>query len=145
MHGRHARCSATSSTSLQSGPASGWHATITTSSKVGHGILGEGFEVKSFNANLAVFGKSWAMSVSIADNRLRLSPIGELSDTELSTLWYLLNRPSNREICIAQHDKLRPRADIWVSPDIEPGLSEYKKSTLCGVTSAIATFCVRRD
>ncbi|KAG0593804.1 hypothetical protein M758_UG020700, partial [Ceratodon purpureus] len=71
-------------------------------------------EVVQFAPNWSVFGRSWRMLRPIREDRLRLSPIGNLYCTELQALRTFLQDSGNQEIWVAPGVKLSPTADIWV-------------------------------
>ncbi|KAG0596858.1 hypothetical protein M758_UG289800 [Ceratodon purpureus] len=62
-----------------------------------------------------VFSTSWKMHTPIVSRRLRLDPIGWLSEVELATLRSLLWDPENVRINVEEGGTIRHAPDVWVS------------------------------
>ncbi|KAG0594358.1 hypothetical protein M758_UG070300 [Ceratodon purpureus] len=74
----------------------------------------EEFEVTHFGMNWGVFSKSYKMWAPIENDRLRLSPIRNLTCKELSELRGLLRDLLNQEIWVADAEQLKSDPRIWV-------------------------------
>lgn len=75
----------------------------------------EEYEMSRFSEVSRIFGRSWRMGTPIADDHLRLAPVGQLTCTELHSLRTLLRDTPKEEILVPEGERLRPHSEIWVS------------------------------
>ena len=66
--------------------------------------------------NWMLFSESWQMGAPITSRRLRLCPIGLLTEIELSTLRTLLCDRANLRLDVPEGTSVAHSPDLWVSP-----------------------------
>lgn len=76
----------------------------------------EDYELNRFFVNWSAIGSSWKLENPIASRRLRLAPIGALTNAELQALRTELQHPLNVRIELKEGEKILPAAGIWVTP-----------------------------